>query len=64
VKEQYLPPLPRNPHQIADLEDVRMIIDGYDCGIRYMDDHLGMVFDALDERGVMDDLMVLIIKHV
>ncbi|CAN7358936.1 sulfatase [Paenibacillus sp. LjRoot153] len=51
---------PRNPGEIADMDGMRKMIDGYDCGVRFMDDHLGMVFEALRSQGVMDDLVVII----
>jgi arylsulfatase A-like enzyme len=36
------------------------MIDGYDSGIRYMDEHIGRVFKALESKGVMDDLVIII----
>ena len=39
---------------------LRRMIDGYDCGIRYMDLHIGRIFDALAAAGVTDDLAVII----
>ena len=51
---------PRYPGEILNMDHLRQMIDGYDCGIRYMDDHIGRLFDALRAQGVMDDLMVII----
>ena len=42
------------------MDDMRTMIDGYDCGIRYMDEHLGRLFASLEEQGVMEDLIVII----
>ncbi len=42
------------------MNDLRQMIDGYDCGIRYMDDHIGKIFDALSAQGVMEDLAIII----
>lgn len=56
-------PNPRFPRQVGEIEtmdDVRRVIDGYDCGIRYMDGHIGQLFDALRKQGVMDDLAIII----
>jgi choline-sulfatase len=50
----------RQPGEVTNLEQARMMFDGYDCGIRYMDDHIGMLFDALAKQGVMDDLAIII----
>ena len=33
---------------------------GYDCGIRYMDQHIGHLLDALDRQGVLEDLMIIV----
>jgi arylsulfatase A-like enzyme len=54
------PQFPRHPGELKDMADLRRMIDGYDCGIRYMDDHIGRLFAALEEAGVMDDLVVII----
>lgn len=54
------PKFPRHPGELEDMSDLRRMIDGYDCGIRYMDDHIGRLFDALQEKGVMDDLVIII----
>lgn len=51
---------PRAPGEIKNMGDVRRMVDGYDCGIRYMDNHIGRLFSALDNMGVMDDLAVII----
>jgi len=54
------PAYPRHLGEIMNMSDLRKMVDGYDCGIRYLDDHLGMLFDALARKGVMDDLVVII----
>lgn len=54
------PKWPRHPGQVRSMEEMRMLIDGYDCGIRYMDDHIGRLLNALDEHGVLDDLAIII----
>lgn len=51
---------PRMPDRIASLDDFRMWIDGYDVGIRYMDDHIGELFSELEKQGVMDDLVIIV----
>lgn len=53
------PLYPRQPGEIRDMKDLRRLIDGYDCGIRYMDEHLGRLFEALGKQGVMDDLIII-----
>jgi len=54
------PKFPRHPGEIVDMNDLRRMIDGYDCGIRYMDGHIGQLFAALEKQGVMDDLAIII----
>jgi arylsulfatase A-like enzyme len=54
------PRYPRHPGEIKDMADLRKLFDGYDCGIRYMDTHIGQVFAALEAKGVMDELAIII----
>ncbi|MDR6880577.1 sulfatase [Bacillus sp. 3255] len=55
-----LPQYPRHPGEITDRAGLRTMIDGYDMGIRYMDEHIGRLFQELKDQGVMDDLIVII----
>lgn len=54
------PHFPRHPGEIQDMNGLKKMIDGYDCGIRYMDEHLGRLFASLERQGVMDDLIIII----
>ncbi len=54
------PRYPRQSGELEDMHDLRQMIDGYDCGIRYMDDHIGRVLSALEEQGVLDDMGIII----
>jgi choline-sulfatase len=54
------PKYPRYPGELKDMEDLRRMIDGYDCGIRYADSHIGMLLDAFRDKGVLDDMVVII----
>jgi arylsulfatase A-like enzyme len=54
------PNYPRHPGGLKVHEDVRRVIDGYDCGIRYMDEHIGRVLQALADQGVADDLAIIV----
>lgn len=53
-------PYPRVPVNIENLNDFRRWIDGYDTGIRYMDDHIGQILDCLEAQGVLQDTAVII----
>jgi arylsulfatase A-like enzyme len=57
---QTKPQYPRHPGEIKTMQDLRRMIDGYDCGIRFMDEHIGMLFRELEALGVMDDLAIII----
>ena len=54
------PRFPRHPGEIKDMQDLRKMIDGYDCGIHYMDGHIGQLISAFEKQGVMDDLAIII----
>jgi arylsulfatase A-like enzyme len=54
------PKYPRQPGELHDINDWKRFIDGYDCGIKYMDDHIGELFNALNKAGVLEDLIIII----
>ncbi len=54
------PRWPRHPGEMHDMADLRRFIDGYDCGVRYMDTHIGQLLAALEKAGVMDDRAIII----
>ncbi|MFA4944606.1 MAG: sulfatase [Lentisphaeria bacterium] len=54
------PDYPRQPGALHTLADLRRLIDGYDCGIRHMDDHIGRLLAALKRQGVLDDLAIIV----
>ncbi len=58
--EGTVPHWPRHPGEVRSLADFRSMIDGYDCGIRYMDQHLGRIFNLLADAGVLEDTAVII----
>ncbi|HHH76004.1 MAG TPA: sulfatase, partial [Phycisphaerae bacterium] len=54
---------PKNPRQLGKIPDMaalRKHFDGYDCGIAYMDTHIGQLLDALEKKGVMDELVIIV----
>jgi len=55
-----VPRFPRHVPAIRDVDDLRRHIDGYDCGIAYMDEHIGRLVEALKAKGVWDDLVVIV----
>jgi choline-sulfatase len=53
-------PPPRHPWNLSDLDAVKRMFDGYDVGVRYADDHVGVLLDRLAGLGVLDDTTVLL----
>lgn len=54
------PKYPRMPGECRDLDDYRTLVDGYDCGVAYMDCLIGQLFDKLRALGVWDELAVIV----
>jgi choline-sulfatase len=48
------------PSKLNNMDDLRQIFDGYDLGIRRIDEHAGKVLNALKTKGVYDDLVIII----
>jgi arylsulfatase A-like enzyme len=51
---------PRVPKQLDSMETLKQWIDGYDTGIRYADDHVGIILNALEEAGILDDTVIMV----
>jgi arylsulfatase A-like enzyme len=39
---------------------VRAMFDGYDTGVRYADEHIGRILNALADQGVLDETVIVI----
>ena len=48
------------PPTINNMVDLRQMFDGYDLGIRRVDLHIGKLLSALENQGVLDDLIIII----
>ncbi|WP_175638595.1 sulfatase family protein [Metabacillus schmidteae] len=57
---QTKPEYPRYPGEIRDMDEMRKMIDGYDCGVRHMDNQIGMIFELLEKQGVMEEVIIII----
>ncbi len=55
-----LPDYPRQINDISDMEKLKACIDGYDCGIKYMDEHIGKILDFLDKNNLTDDTAIIV----
>lgn len=51
---------PRHVGKVTGMNDVRREIDGYDCGVRYADTHIGMLLKKLETLSVLDDLVIIV----
>jgi len=53
-------PAPRQPGALRTQADLRRMIDGYDTGIRYVDDQVGRIVAALKKAGVYEETAIII----
>jgi len=51
---------PHLPAVLDSMEAVKAWIDGYDTGIRYADQHVGLILAALDRLGIGQDTVIII----
>ncbi|MBZ0297829.1 MAG: sulfatase-like hydrolase/transferase [Anaerolineae bacterium] len=58
--EEVMDKYPRLPKQLDSMESLKRWIDGYDVGIRYVDEHIGRLVNALSEMGILDDTVIVI----
>lgn len=58
--DEWGPPPPRHPWNLATDDDVKRMFDGYDVGVRYADDAVATLCAKLDDLGVLDDTAVWI----
>ncbi|NSW51779.1 MAG: sulfatase [Anaerolineae bacterium] len=45
---------------LDSMDEVKRWVDGYDTGIWYADKHVGILLDALREKGVLDDTAIIV----
>lgn len=45
---------------LKDLNDVKHLIDGYDCGIRFSDDNIAKIVDLLKSKDIYEDTAIII----
>ncbi|MFI4912658.1 MAG: sulfatase [Sedimentisphaeraceae bacterium JB056] len=51
---------PRQPGTVKTMERLKEFVDGYDCGVRYMDEHVGGILSMLEDKGVLDDTVIIV----
>lgn len=54
------PEFPKHPGKANTRESLRKVIDGYDMGVRYVDDQIAKIVSDLKAAGVYDDTMIII----
>ncbi len=54
------PRFPRQPGRARTLSEAKAVIDGYDCGIRYMDECIAELLDILKAHGVYEETAILV----
>lgn len=54
------PKFPRQPRKVTDRAAMRRLINGYDTGIRYADDQVGILVNMLKQAGVYEDTAIII----
>ena len=54
------PAYPKHPNKADDMASLRRVIDGYDNGVRYVDDQIAKIVADLKAAGVYDDTMIVI----
>ena len=54
------PQFPRHPGSLKTREDMKAMMDSYDCGIRWTDDNIAQIVDLVKEMGLYEDLAVII----
>ena len=51
---------PRALGKAETMDDLKAVMDGYDCGIRYADELIGQIFDSLRAKGIYEDTAIII----
>lgn len=54
------PDYPRQPGELEDLDDLKKLVDGYDCGIRFMDQHIGGIIKLLKKENIYDNTAIIV----
>jgi len=58
--DEWGPPGPRSPWNLADADDVKQMFDGYDTGLRYAEEAVGVLANRLADLDVLDTTAIWI----
>ncbi len=50
---------PRQPNQMPDMQAVRQMFDGYDCGVLVADDYVGRLLNLVADLDIDNDLVIM-----
>lgn len=53
-------PYPHIPGRLDSMEKVKQWIDGYDTGIRYADEWIGRLLDAVEKAGILNNTVIVV----
>ncbi|MBS5520757.1 MAG: sulfatase [Clostridiales bacterium] len=51
---------PKHLNNAATMEELKQVLDGYDCGIHYMDSQIGRLIRLFKELEIYDDMAIII----
>lgn len=51
---------PQQLSQIHDMNDFKKMIDGYDAGVWYADQHIGYILDELKKHGIYEETAIIL----
>jgi len=51
---------PKQPVVIDSMQQARRMFDGYDAGVRFADEHVGRILNALADASVLDDTALIV----
>ncbi len=60
IRQEWERDYPRQPVEIANMQDVRKMFDGYDTAIHYVDHHIGFILQALEAQNILDETVIVI----
>lgn len=52
--------LPRQLGKATNMDELKQVMDGYDCGIRYMDGKIAEIISLLKEKGLYEDMVIIV----
>jgi choline-sulfatase len=56
-----IPQYPKHQGEIRNMEELKYFFDGYDSGVKYADEQIGIILDALKNKGIdIDDLAIIV----